>query len=296
MLYKKFTYLFTSELILGKSSFIIIFLAWSPPLASDSSLYDWLFPGLSASHIAFYPTLPDPQAFFMFPEHIKLSSTLRLLLLPLPGPLCPQIFVPLAPPFCSNLIKSHLCSLPDHPIWVSLRPTHSLPSALSFFYLKHLSLSALCFLVYCVSLNCCSVKAWTLPYPPLDPQQLEHAWRAADAWQIFVGWVNEWVSKWRYKWSKWRCIFTESRLDPTKIQVLIHSFHTMCLFSESPELVQVMRRHSLLACYYRQFIWLARSVRTVPWTQELKKHLYLNWMLPSLLHFRAGCSVYWQGD
>lgn len=40
MLYKKFTYLFTSELILGKSSFIIIFLAWSPPLASDSSLYD----------------------------------------------------------------------------------------------------------------------------------------------------------------------------------------------------------------------------------------------------------------
>lgn len=40
MLYKKFTYLFTSKLILGKSSFIIIFPAWSPPLASDSSLYD----------------------------------------------------------------------------------------------------------------------------------------------------------------------------------------------------------------------------------------------------------------
>ena len=164
--------------------------------------------------------------------------------------------------------------------WVSLSPTHSLPSA--FFIFLEASLPICICLAYLlpgllsVSLNCCSVKAWTLPYPPLDPQQLEHTWHAVDAWQIFVGWVNEWMSKCRCKWSKWRCIFIESRWDSTKIQVLIHSFHTMYLFSKSPELVQVMRRHSLLACYYWQCIWLARSVRTVPWTQELKKHL-LKW-------------------
>lgn len=165
MLYKKSTYLFTSELILGKSSF-----HHNIPCLEPSSgfwqqfIWPGSFPqGLSASHIAFYPSSWS-TGFLYVPEHIKLFYCLRLLLLPLPGPLCPQIFVP----WLLLLFKSYQISSvqpPDHPIWVSLRPTHSLPSAFHF-YLKHLSLSALCFLVYCVSLNCCSVKAWTLPYPP----------------------------------------------------------------------------------------------------------------------------------
>lgn len=193
-------YAFTLKLISGKGSSIIIFPAWSPPMASNCSFRtsdSFCGPSLSLpfilSHFLWF------TAFLWVPWTHQTHSYLTALSVAHPWTTAsPDVCNPITFLFKFSRSSSHLRRPPNHLIQISPICTHSFPLPCLLFLPIPLPICTcpghlLPDLLSLVTLNCTSLKAQTFLTYHSHPQQVENSVQhEVDVQHIFVIYMGQW--------------------------------------------------------------------------------------------------------